>query len=102
MSVAKKLQVARQKLQMSDVPFQLRVAYYLRVACSSSNPSSISYSQLMSALFEHNQNWLSTCQVTASGMLQSRDTIVQALIQPITALYESKVVFLTESLQSAA
>lgn len=101
MSTAKKLQVARQKLQMNDVPFQLRVAYYLRVACSNLNPGSISYSQLMSALFEHNQNWLSTCQVNASGILQSSDEIVQALIQPITALYEAKVVFLIESLQAA-
>ncbi|MBW4520997.1 MAG: hypothetical protein KME16_15000 [Scytolyngbya sp. HA4215-MV1] len=101
MSTAKKLQVARQKLQMSDVPFQLRVSYYLRVACSNSNPGSISYSQLMNALFEHNRDWLSTCQVRSDGMLHSSDEIVQALIQPISALYEAKVVSLVESLQAA-
>lgn len=81
------LQVARQKLQAADVPFQLRVTYYLRVTCTQLDSRDISYANLMRALFSYHPEWLQTCQVTSIGSLQSSDRTINKLLSPIANLH---------------
>lgn len=80
MSSLRKLQVARQKLQAIDVPFQLRVAYYLRITCSVSNALGLNYSQLMKKLSSYNPDWIKTCYISPQGTLQSIDLTVNELL----------------------
>lgn len=87
MSLSNPLHVARQKLQTADVPFQLRVTYYLRVSCITLNTPENSYSNLLKALFSHNPDWLNTCQVTPMGHLQSSDRTIDDILSPIKKLH---------------
>lgn len=83
------LTVARQKLQVTDVPIQLRVTYYLRLSCSVLNSDHIRYSSLMQALYIINPAWLDTCTVTPLGTLHSSHCTINQLLKPITALHQT-------------
>lgn len=84
------LTTARQKLQLTDVPFPLRVSYYLRISCLALNSSRVRYSRLMAALYTQNPAWLETCTVTSTGRLQSSDRTINTLLRPITALHQTQ------------
>jgi hypothetical protein len=101
MSSLNPLQVARQKLQASDVPFQLRVTYYLRVSCLQMDAQGISYTNLMRALFIHNPEWLQTCKVTEIGSLQSSDRTINQHLSSIEDLHMTDL-FRVEDMPMAA
>lgn len=83
-----KLEVAKQKLQAADVPFQLRITAYLRICCLILDQDGGRYSKLLKALYHYDANWWQTCQVSAYGGLQSTDPIVTDLLHSIEALHE--------------
>jgi 16S rRNA C1402 (ribose-2'-O) methylase RsmI len=84
-----KLQAAKQKLYAADVPFELRVIAYLRLSCSALRSTGVSYTGLLQALSQHNREWLSTCNVTKTGMLTSSDRIIDELLKPIKTLHQA-------------
>jgi len=81
-----KLQIARQKLQATEVPFLLRAVSFLRLSCSVM-PEKNAYSQLMQALFEHDPLWWMQCHITAHGDLGSTNLRISQYLQPIKALH---------------
>lgn len=88
MSSSSLLTVAKQKLQATDVPLQLRVTYYLRLSCSVLNSNQFRYTSLMHALYTLNPNWLDTCTVTPLGTLLPSQRSINQLLKPITALHQ--------------
>lgn len=79
---------AQQKLQATDVPFELRVVYYLRLSCLVLNDPSMTYSDLRRTLFSYDRQWMASCQVSSDGLLISSDRTVEMLLSVITALHQ--------------
>lgn len=84
------LALAQQKLQISDIPFELRVAYYLRLSCAALKHPAITYTNLMQAMFSHDRHWISTCQVSSVGLLTSSDPTIEVLLSAITDLHQPR------------
>lgn len=70
------LYTARQKLLAADVPFLLRVTAFLRLSCLALGYPE-TYPRLMQGLCDHNPEWWHTCDVTATGVLESADPEIQ-------------------------
>lgn len=87
-----KLHAAQQKLNATDVPFELRVVAYLRLSCSVLKPTGMSYTGLLQALSHHNREWLNTCQITKTGVLKSSDRMINELLKPIKELHQTGLV----------
>jgi len=81
-----KLQIARQKLQATEIPFLIRAVSFLRLSCSVM-PAPNAYSELMKALFLYNPQWWMQCEITAHGDLRSTDLTINHYLQPIKALH---------------
>ena len=97
MNSTEKLQIARQKLQLQDMPFQIRITAYLRICClilDQQNHQSGRYAKLLKELYHHDENWWQTCQISIYGGLQSSDPIVTDLLQPIEVLHNPQSQFL--------
>ncbi|WP_143467587.1 hypothetical protein [Leptolyngbya ohadii] len=85
------LTLAQQKLQVADIPFELRVAYYLRLSCAALKHSSVTYTNLMQALFSHDRHWIATCRVSSTGLLTSSDPTIEVLLSVVTDLHQPKL-----------
>ncbi|HEY9619814.1 MAG TPA: hypothetical protein V6C78_05565 [Crinalium sp.] len=94
MSSTTKLQFARKKLLLTEIPFQLRVVSYLRISCSVAQKEDLRYSNLMRALISHDVDWWKTCRINMAGGLTSSDPTINALLHPIEALYQSESLLL--------
>jgi len=81
-----KLQIARQKLQATNVPFLLRTVSFLRLSCTAL-PAKDAYSRLMKMLFAHDPQWWTKCEITAHGDLYSTDRTINRYLKPIQTLH---------------
>lgn len=86
------LALAQQKLQETHVPFELRVAYYLRLSCALLQDSAITYTKLIHELFDYDRQWISTCEVSSSGLLTSSDRTIDMMLSVVTDLHRSESV----------
>lgn len=91
MQSIEKLELAKQKLQASDVPFQIRITSYLRICCLLLDQEGGRYSKLLKALYNYDSNWWQTCQISSYGGLQSSDPIVTDLLHSIEALHQANL-----------
>jgi hypothetical protein len=81
------LTLAQQKLQATDVPFELRVVYYLRLSCIALNDPSITYPGLMQTLYAYDRHWIATCHISSTGILTSSDCTIETMLSPINAIH---------------
>jgi len=84
-----RLQIARQKLEATEIPFVLRAVAFLQLSCSVM-PEKDAYTQLIKALLEHDPLWWIKCEATAYGDLRSTDWTINQYLQPIKALHRSE------------
>lgn len=96
-----KLQVAQQKLLDAHTPALLRFSYYLRICCAlmrmlerQGHPEAATthrprtrYSTLMAALSARNAQWWQTCYVNELGMLESDDSVIMQLLEPVEVFH---------------
>lgn len=87
MSHRERLQSARQTLQDTYLPFQIRVVSYLRLSCFILDEHGKRYAKLMRALCHHNAEWWNTCEITMTGELWSNEPPVNDLLRPIAELH---------------
>ncbi len=87
------LTLAAQKLQATDVPLELRIAYYLRLSCTALKDASLTYSSMMQMLFSYDRQWMTTCKVSSDGILTSSDRTIEVLLSPITALHQPETLW---------
>jgi hypothetical protein len=95
------LDLAQQKLQATDVPFELRVAYYLRLSCTALDDPSVTYTGLMQELYAYNRQWIATCQVSSTGILMSSDRTIEAMLSVITALHQPELLLENHQMMAA-
>jgi hypothetical protein len=91
-----KLQVAQQKLQVSDCPDRLKMVSYLRIGSAIVEKlqarqgiyhSGLSYyTRLMQSLSACHSQWWKTCSITGKGELISQDAKIEQLLKPIALL----------------
>jgi len=82
------LKTARQKLQATDVPLQLRLVYFIRLSCTALDSDTLTYSSLMQALAQQQSDWWRTCSITPIGTLHSTHPAIADLLQPINRLHQ--------------
>jgi hypothetical protein len=100
-TLARKLKVARAKLQPSDGPQMLKMLAYLRISCnlmqqmqgaplqpSSTQDSTPSYAGLVEALVDHDRNWWTHCTISSTGCLRSSDTTIDQLLGIIEEFHQ--------------
>ncbi len=99
-AVTTKVQTAKQKLQETNIPNQLKYIYYLRItSLALSKVQKIEqshlittyqarpYSELIALLTQYNPTWWEQCYINPLGLLDSDDPIIYQLLQPTIELH---------------
>ncbi|MEM9265951.1 MAG: hypothetical protein AAGA46_10550 [Cyanobacteria bacterium P01_F01_bin.13] len=105
------LMYAKQNLLMQDIPIQLRSVAYIRICCSAMreanqlhripknkywNPQ-YPYLSLLRYLIWETSAWWTTCYVNDNGLLESRNSNIQKLLQSLNSFVQSELAQTKES-----
>jgi hypothetical protein len=91
---------AKSKLRAEDIPLQMKAVSYVKLCCTAIRklPNAVKmlkteckhelvtdnlYSSLLSELCHLDPNWWMQCQISDRGILQSTDTEIDYLLQPL-------------------
>ncbi len=92
----------KSKLLDQTLPLQFKAVSYVNICCTvmerlnQSLPAQVNdrfsdkrlYSILLSQLCDKNPNWWEECWITDSGILQSKNSAIRQILQPITDFIE--------------
>jgi hypothetical protein len=104
-SIQRQIDYAQKKLLVVEIPLSLRATTYLRLCCSAlrqahqarlatasgfrSQAPKITYLGLLRQLMQESSDWWNACYVSPAGLLESTNSAIQSLLQPLNTFVQS-------------